>query len=104
VFFVLKLRGTLFVVPTKLLVVAFELPAKSHAVELIAGDKSKPDEATPFTVEVSVVPLNDKAFELIILTPVPVTPLTVVFKVFADEVLLTLFTARDDAVTPFTVE
>jgi len=70
----------------------------------MADDISNPAEATPFTVEEIVVPLNDNAFELIIFTPVPVTPLTVVVKVFVDEVLLTPFTARDVATTPFTVE
>src|SRR3954454_11835909 len=104
VFDVLKFKGILFVVPTKLLLVALELPANNHALELMADDISNPDEATPFTVEVKVVPLNAKAFELIIFTPAPVTPFTVVVNVLVDEVLLTPLIAFDVAAIPFTVE
>ena len=53
---------------------------------------------------VTLVPLNPSEFELIIFTPVPVTPFAEVVKVLADEALLKLPITLDVAATPFTVE
>ena len=107
------------------------MPVKLHAFEVMAGVKSKAVDATPFTVVVKLVPLNevalvlimfapddatpftvdvkvladdDKALVLIILTPVPATPFTVVVKVLVEEEFETLFTAGALAETPFTVD
>src|SRR5690348_16708623 len=94
VLFVLVTKSTASVVPIKFVpAVVPLLPVRLHAFEVTAEEISKADEATPFIVEVRLEPLRDKAFELIIFTPVPVTPLTVVVKVFVDEVLLTPLTA-----------
>ena len=68
------------------------------------GDKFTADDDTPFTVLVIVEPEKVTTFVLIIGTAAPVTPFTVVVKLFADEVLLTPLTALDVAATPFTVD
>ena len=60
--------------------------------------------ATPFTVVRIVLALDVLEMELIILTEEPVTPLTVVVNVFAELVLLTLFTAGAVTDTPFTTD
>ena len=61
-------------------------------------------DATPFTVEVRVVPDSPNVLVLMIGTVLPVTPFTVVDKVLALEVLLTPDTADDVAAMPLTVE
>src|SRR5215471_4562335 len=86
--FVLATKSLRSVVPMKLVPgVVAELPVKFHAVEVIADEMSNVEEATPFTVEVRFVPLNDNPFELMILTPAPVIPFTVVVNVLVEEVL-----------------
>src|SRR5690242_1589427 len=91
VLFVLVTKSIASVVPIKLVpAVVPLLPVKLHAFAVTADEIFKADEATPFTVEVSVLPERDSAFELMIFTPVPVTPFTVVVKVLVDEVLLTV--------------
>ena len=47
----------------------------------------------PFTVLVTLVPLNDKALVFTNGADVPATPFTVVVKLLPDEVLLTVPTA-----------
>ena len=80
-----------------------ELPRSDHAVAAIAGVKLRALEATPLMVEVRLAPLNDSAFELIILTPVPATPFIVVDNVFTELVLATEFTMGAVAATPLVV-
>jgi hypothetical protein len=85
VLFVFIARPCASVVPIKL--VATVVPVLPDRLQ-VADDKSTAVEATPFTVEVRFAPLKDKAFELMMFTPVPVTPFTVVVSVLVDEVLL----------------
>ena len=57
------------------------LPPKSQLLLIMAGDKFKPEEATPLIVAVNVVPESDKTFVLII-GAIAVTPLVVLVIVF----------------------
>ena len=61
-------------------------------------------EVIPFTLVLILLPSIDSALELIMFTPDPVTPFTVVVNELADELLDTEFTAVVVEVTPFTLE
>ena len=105
VLFVFVTKSLASMVPIKLVpAVVPLLPVFNHAFAEMAGVRSNALEAIPLTVEVILSPLNDNAFVLIMFTPAPVTPFTVVFKVLAEDVLLTLLTASDVAAIPLTVE
>lgn len=71
---------------------------------LLTADTVAEVAATPFTVDVRVLPDSDMVFELMIGTAVPDTPFTVVLRVFEVDVLLTPDTDEEVAATPFTVD
>ena len=62
-----------------------------------------PAEATPFIVSVRVVPARERTLVFMIGTEAPATLLTVVVRLFAADVLLTVLTAGAVATTPSTV-
>ena len=94
----------LSVVPKKLVAsVVPALPNNLHAVNPMAGAISNPVLATPLIFVTKLVPLKLVVFVLMIFTPVPATPFTVVNKVLAVDVFDIVDTAFDVAAIPFTV-
>ena len=97
-------KSTASVVPTKLVPATVPLlPTNAQAFAFTAGDISNAFDASPLMVLVRFEPVNDKALVLMIGTVAPAIPFTVVNKVLALLVLLTLFTAGAVADIPFTI-
>ena len=69
----------------------------------VRNGKPTAELATPFTVDVRLLPLSESALVLTIGTAVPATPLIVVVRLLADDVLATLLTAGAVADTPLTL-
>jgi hypothetical protein len=95
--------GAVALTPLVVLVNVFTALLNVLVVEGTIEDKFTPLDVMPFIVEVKVVPLKESALELMIETPLPDMPFTVVDSTLLALELLTPFIIFTEALTPFVV-